>query len=186
MHLSQLIKYYFIDDFNPIHLKDLDKNVNLIWRNKNTKENLNKIYQLTEFCRRNKLKLFFANDVRLAMKLGLNGAYISAHNKAFRFNSYNFKKGFKIIGSAHNIFEVNIKKKQKISEIFISPMFKYKHKNPLGIHKIKFFPKDKKLKKIALGGVSEKNIGLLKLVKFDGFAGINIFKKKGPKNLGPF
>ena len=39
MHLSQLIKYYFIDDFNPIHLKDLDKNVNLIWRNKNTKEN---------------------------------------------------------------------------------------------------------------------------------------------------
>ena len=65
-------------------------------------------------------------------------------------------------------------------------MFKYKNKNPLGIHKIKFFF-NKKIKKIALGGVSEKNIGLLKLVKFDGFAGINIFQKKRPQKIwGPF
>ena len=140
MHLSQLIKYYFIDDFNPIHLKDLDKNVNLIWRNKNTKENLNKIYQLTEFCRRNKLKLFFANDVRLAMKLGLNGAYISAHNKAFRFNSYNFKKGFKIIGSAHNLIELKIKEKQGCTVIFLSPIFKNnKNKKFLDVIKTNLF-----------------------------------------------
>ena len=32
-------------------------------------------------------------------------------------NCYNLKKNFKIIGSAHNLFEMNIKK-QNISEVF--------------------------------------------------------------------
>ena len=47
---------------------------------------------------------------------------------------FNIKK-FQIIGSAHNQNEINIKKKQRVKEIFISPIFKYKSKAPLGIHK---------------------------------------------------
>ena len=89
-----------------------------------------------------------SNNVKLALKLKLNGAYISAHNKDYRFNSYKFRKNFKLIGSAHNIIEVNIKKAQKIDEIFISPIFKYKNKSPLGIHRIKYFFEDNSYKKI--------------------------------------
>ena len=42
---------------------------------------------------------------------------------------------------------------------------------------------DSSFKKIALGGVNEKNIKLLKFTTFSGFAGIEMFKKKGPKFL---
>jgi len=180
MHISKLKKYYFIDDFNPIHLKDLDKNIILIWRDKSKNDNLNEIYKLADFCKKNNRKLFLANDIKLALKLGLNGAYISAYNKQFRFNCYRLKKNFILIGAAHNINEFNIKKKQNVKEILISPIFKQKDRSSLGIHKCKFFFQNKKFKIIALGGVNEKNINLLKLAKFDGFAGINIFKKKGP------
>ena len=45
MHISQLKKYYFINDFNPIHLKDLDKNVTLIWRSKDKNDDKKTIYK---------------------------------------------------------------------------------------------------------------------------------------------
>ena len=91
------------------------------------------------------------------------------------------KKNFKIIGSGHNLKEINIKKQQNIKEIFISPIFKYKNKNALGIHKSRFFFNDKSYEKIALGGIDDKNLNLLKLTNFSGIAAINYFKKKGPK-----
>ena len=65
--------------------------------------------------------------VNPAIKLKLNGAYISAHNRNYRFNNYKLKKNFRIIGSAHNLIELNIKKQQNIKEIFISPIFKHKN-----------------------------------------------------------
>ena len=181
MHLSNFKKYYFIDEFNPNHLKILDKNISLIWRSKYKQRNLKLISKLADFCKKYKRSLFLSNDVKLALKLKLNGAYISAHNKDFRFNNYKLKKNFKIIGSAHNHIEINIKKKQKIKEIFISPIFKHKNKSPLGIHKLKYIFEDTEFEKIALGGINYKNIKLLKLSNFIGIAGISIFKKKGPK-----
>ncbi len=181
MHKSQLKKYYFIDDFNPIHLKDLDKNIILIWRPKNISEDKKTIYKLADFCKKRRIELILSNNVKLALKLNLNGAYISAYNKDFRFNSFKFKKDFKLIGSAHNLTEVSIKKLQNVKEIFISPIFKNKKRSALGIHKARFFFEDKSYDKIALGGINNINIKLVLLSKFIGVAGINLFKKKGPK-----
>ena len=186
MHLSYLKKYCFIDQFNQDHLKNLKKNITLIWRSKYKQDDLKLIKKLAFFCKTNKINLFLSNNVKLAIKLKLDGVYISAHNRDYRFNNYKLKKNFKIIGSAHNLIELNIKKQQNIKEIFISPIFKYKNRSPIGIHKCKYFFKNDDYKAIALGGVSEKNINLLKLTKFKGFAGINIFKKKGPKLFGAF
>ena len=62
-----------------------------------------------------------SNNVKLALKLNLNGVYISAHNKNLRFNAYQLKKGFKFIGSAHNIYEINIKKLQKVESLIEHP-----------------------------------------------------------------
>ena len=181
MHILKLKKYYFINSFNPIHLKALDKNISLIWRSKYKQDNLELISKLANFCKKYKRSLFLSNNVKLALKLKLKGAYISAHNKDFRFNNYKLKKDFKIIGSAHNLIEISIKKKQKIKEIFISPIFKHKKKTPLGIHKLKYIFEDKEIDKIALGGINKKNIKLIKLTNFKGIAGISLFKKKGPK-----
>ena len=103
-----------------------------------------------------------------------------AFNKDIIPNCFQKKKSFKLIGSAHNIYELNIKKKQKVEEIFISPVFKKKNKI-LGIYGFLKLKKLNQLKNIVLGGVSEKNLKKLNLVKADGYAAINLFdKKKGP------
>ena len=62
----------------------------------------------------------------------------------FTFNpSQNIcKKNFKILGSAHNISELNIKKVQRINGIFISPVFKKKTNQALGIYRANYLIKN--------------------------------------------
>ena len=73
-----------------------------------------------------------------------------------------------------------MKKKQKINEIFISPVFKTK-KNKLGIHGFIKLSRVSCLKNIALGGINRKNLKFLNLINADGYAAINYYnKKKGP------
>jgi len=181
MHISKLKKYYFIDDFNPIHLKDLDKNITLIWRSKDKNYDIKTLYKLANFCKKNKINFILSNNIKLALKLKLNGVYISAYNKEIRQNCFQYKKDFKLIGSAHNLLEVNIKKIQKVKEIFISPIFKYKKRSPLGVHKCNFLFDDKSYQKVGLGGINEKNLKLLFLKDFSGIAAIDFFQKKRPQ-----
>ena len=94
--------------------------------------------------------------------------------------SYKLKKKFEIIGSAHNLKEIKNKELQKVNKIFLSSLFK-KNKNYLGINKFKLLSNLTKKKVVALGGVSKKNIKLIKLLNSSEFAGISYFKqKKGP------
>ena len=80
-----------------------------------------------------------------------------------------------LIGSAHNNKEIKIKEKQKVNKIFISSLFK-KNKNFLGINKFKLLSKLTEKEVIALGGISKKNIKLLKLINSFSFAGISNFE----------
>ena len=85
------------------------------------------------------------------------------------------------MGSAHNLFELNIKKKQKVSEVFISPVFQKRGRNPLGIYGFIKLRNSTNIKSIVLGGVDNSNLNKLKKLKCYGFAAINLFdKKKGP------
>ena len=59
--------------------------------------------------------------------------------------------------------------------IFLSSIFK-KNKNYLGLNKFKLLSKLTNNKVIALGGISNKNLKKLKLVKCLGFAGISFFE----------
>ena len=111
----------------------------------------------------------------MAIRLDLDGAYIPAFNKSLNHLSYSYKKKFKIIGSAHNIKEIREKEIQNVSKIFLSSLFK-KNKNYLGINKFKFITNLTKKKIVALGGVSQKNIKKLRLIKNLEFAGISYFE----------
>ena len=120
----------------------------------------------------------------MAIKLNLDGAYIPSFNKSLRHNVYKTKKKFRLIGSAHNIIELNIKIKQNVEELFIAPVFKKKI-NILGLFgflKLRIFFK-KKI--IALGGINKNNIKKLKLLNADGLAAINYFNKKKAPEKGP-
>ena len=120
-----------------------------------------------------------SNNIKLALKLNLDGVYIPSFNKDFSHLSYNLKKKFKLLGSAHSIKEIRIKEKQGIKSIFLSSIFK-KNKNYLGIYKFRLMKKYTGSKIIALGGINNENLKTLKLINVSGFSGITFFKKKAP------
>jgi thiamine-phosphate pyrophosphorylase len=175
MHKGYPSKYYFINEFNTKYLDKLDKNTGIIFRNYNLKNNLKSIIILKNFCKENGYKFFLSNNIKLALKLKLDGAYIPSFNKDTKHLSYSFKKNFIILGSAHNNKEIRIKQKQSVKIIFLSSLFK-KNKNYLGINKFKLLSKLTYLKVIALGGVSNINLNKLKLLNCYGFAGISYFE----------
>jgi len=169
-------KYYFINKFETNNIDKLDKQTAIIYRNYNAKS-LNKevILKLKKYCQKKKIKFYLSNHIKLAMKLDLDGVYLPSFNKSTKHLSFSFKKKFSVIGSAHNIKEINIKEMQNVNKIFISSLFK-KNKNYLGINKFKLMTNLTKKKVVALGGISKENINRLKLLNNPEFAGISYFE----------
>jgi len=137
---------------------------------------ITELLKLRTFCKRKGIKLYLSNNIQLAIKLGFDGAYIPSFNKSLRHLNYKLKKNFRILGSAHNIKEIRLKEKQKVSLIFISSIFK-KNKNYLGLYKFINLEKLTGINIIALGGINRRNLKILSLTKCNGFAGISYFKK---------
>ena len=173
-------KYYFISKFDTNNIDKLDKNTGIILRNYSSKIDLKSIINLKKICKKKKFKFFLSNDVKLALKLKLDGAYIPSFNKNTKHLSFSFTKNFLLLGSAHNNKELKIKEAQLVKIIFLSSLFK-KNKNYLGIYRFNLFSLLSKKKIVALGGISLNNLKRLTLTKCSGFAGISFFEqKKGP------
>ena len=169
-------KYYFISTFDTNIIDKLDKQTTVIYRNYNSKIiDQELILKIKKYCKIRKVKFYLSNDIKLAMKLNLNGAYIPAFNKSFKHLAYSYKKNFKIVGSAHNLKEIRTKETQKVQGIFISSLFK-KNKNFLGINKFKNLAKLTKKNVIALGGVSKANVKKINFLNQPDFAGISYFE----------
>ena len=175
MHNKILNKYYFINKFDQSHIDKQDKRTSIIYRNYNEKLDEKLILKLKNYCKKKGNKFLLSNNIKLAIKLNLDGAYIPAFNKDKRHLSYSLTKKFIILGSAHNVYEMKTKELQNVNGIFLSSIFK-RNKNFLGIKKFKLFSLLTKKKIIALGGISQKNLKLLNLVNCSGFAGISYFE----------
>jgi len=133
------------------------------------------IFKIRNYCKKKSLKFYLSNNIKLAIKLNLDGVYIPSFNRNFRHLSYSFKINFNIIGSAHNLKEIRNKENQKVEKIFISSLFK-KNKNFLGINRFKLLKNLTLKETVALGGISRKNLKNLKLTKCFAFAGISFFE----------
>ena len=169
-------KYYFISKFDTNNINKQDKLTTIIFRNYSTKtldENL--ILKLKRYCKKKSIKFYLSNDIKLAIKLNLDGVYIPSFNKSFKHLSYSYKKNFKIIGSAHNLREIRIKEIQKVDKIFISSLFK-KNKNFLGINRFKLLSKLTNKNVVVLGGLSKRNKKKISLLNLSEFAGISFFE----------
>jgi thiamine-phosphate pyrophosphorylase len=175
MHVNLPTKYYFINKFDTNNIDNLEKNTGIIFRNYSLKINLKTILDIKKFCKKKSYKFFLSNNVRLALKLKLDGAYIPSFNKDTKHLSFSIKKNFVILGSAHNNNEIKLKEKQLVKIIFLSSIFK-KNKNYLGINKFRLLSRLTNQKVIALGGISNKNLKKLKLLNCSGFAGISYFE----------
>ena len=180
--------YNFVNEFNLSDLHQLSKDICIIYRNYDNINHLDNILKLKKYCKNIKTKFYLSNDVKLSIKLGLDGIYIPSFNKKINYvQNYNLPRNFDIIGSAHNIAEINVKLRQKCNEIFLSPVFKEnKSKKFLGINKFNLMTLNKKAYFVALGGINEKNYKKIKLLKISGFASISWAKKNGLRKLRPF
>ena len=169
-------KYYFISTFDTNIIDKQDNQTAIIFRNYKSKiidEEL--IMKIKKYCKIRRVKFYLSNNIKLAMKLDLDGVYIPAFNKSFEHLAYSYKKNFNIIGSAHNLKEIRIKEIQRVQGIFISYLFK-KNKNFLGINKFKNLAKLTKKNVIALGGISKVNVRKINFLNQSDFAGITYFE----------
>jgi len=169
-------KYYFINKFDTNNIDKQDKQTSIIYRNYSS-EIIDKtlILKIKRYCKKKSIKFYLSNNIKLAIKLDLDGAYIPAFNSSLKHLAYSYKKKFKIIGSAHNLREIRIKEDQGVEKIFLSSLFK-KNKNFLGINRFKLLSKITKKKIVMLGGISNKNIKKLSLLNQSSFAGISFFE----------
>ena len=175
MHNKILKKYYFINKFDQSHIDKQDKKTTIIYRNYNQDVDEKLILRIKDYCKKKGHKFLLSNNIRLAIKLNLNGAYIPSFNNDKKHLSYSFKTDFIILGSAHNIYEIKTKELQGVNSIFLSSIFK-KNKNYLGMNKFKLLSLLSKKHFIALGGISNNNLKKLNLTNCLGFAGISFFE----------
>lgn len=179
-------KYFLIIE----NIKDIDlRNIKLIdryiiiYRNAGKTENIQKLLKFRRYCKSKKIDFYVSNDEKLASSLKADGLYISAHNtnlKSLKLKMSNYK----IIGSAHNIKELNIKILQGCSSIIFSRLFKVSYsfkKGFLGVVKFNLFKLSRRENLVPLGGINLFNLNKLKMVKSNSFAILSEIKKKPVK-----
>ena len=168
-----------IKDIDLSNIKKINKFI-IIYRNNYLKDKLDEIIRFRRKCNAKKIGFFVSNRVELAQAAKADGIYISANNNDLNLGRLKYAN-FKIIGAAHNLKELNIKKIQKCSYILYSRLFKtsYKFKKGyLGILKFNLICKSTQKDLVPLGGISLLNLNKLKLINSNSFAVLSAIKKK--------
>ena len=179
MHNNIPKLFQFIESFETNLIKNRTKNLGIIYRNYSNKINKFSLIKYKKFCQKNNIKLYLANNINLAIKLMLSGVYLPAFNKKKIIKKFKLRKNFQILGSAHNLIEINRKIEQGCEIIFLAPLFKTKKsKNHLNICKFNILTLNKKVKFVALGGIKKNNISKTKMLNICGISGISMFQKK--------
>ena len=94
MHNKILNKYYFINKFDQSYLDNQDKKTIIIYRNYVQKHDKKLILRLKNYCKKKGNKFLLSNNIKLAINLDLDGAYIPSFNNDKKHLSYSFKKKF--------------------------------------------------------------------------------------------
>ena len=168
-----------IKDIDLSNIKIVNKFV-IIYRNKKKPENNDKLLKFRLSCKAKKIDFYVANQVKLALLLKADGLYISARNKYLNLTNLR-NLNYKIIGSAHNIKEINIKRLQGCSHIIFSRLFETSYdfkRGFLGVIKFNLFRLSIKVNLIPLGGIKINNLNKLSMVKCNAVALLSEIKKK--------
>ena len=186
MHKTLPKIFVFLDQYERQIFENNITNIGIIYRNYNARKREKELLKIAVACKKARNQLFVSNDIKLVIKVKAEGLYIPSFCKNKNYLNLE-KKNIKIIGSAHNQKEIQIKIKQRCSAIFLSPIFYVKKsKYFLGLHKFNYLThNNRNIKILALGGISKNNLNKLKLLNIKGFGGVSFFKKK-PAPKGRF
>ena len=180
-------KYYlFVENtrdlnFNLIKIRN---KFNIVYRNKKNSEKIRDLQIFRNNCKKKGINLFIANNTKLLSFLKADGLYISASNKNLLLNTFE-KAGYKIIGSAHNLKEVNLKIQQGCKTIIYSRLFETNYdykKGYLGVIKFNIISQRLKMDLVPLGSISADNLGKINFVSCSSIACLSAIKKK-PANI---
>ena len=177
MNLKKLEYFFFIESFNSINIDKIKKfkKMHIIYsytKNSNFKD----IISLERYCKKNKIKFYISNYIKKLNYIKIDGIHIPSSSKS---RILSMKNKIDIIGTAHNQLEYSIKKNQGCSRIFLSPLFytdKYSNNKILKINRFNLISKSWGETVFALGGVRDKNLNQLKLLKISGIGSIGLFK----------
>ena len=175
-------KYFLIiENTKDLNLKNIkiNKKIIIIYRNKNKSEEIEELIRFRRYCKIKRFTFYVANDLKLAADIKADGLYLSSHNRSFRA-LYLKRNNFSIIGSAHNVREIEFKIKQGCENILLSKLFKveYKPNSPyFGLIRFNIFSNFSK-RIIPLGGINSSNFNNLKNLKSEGVAILSEIKKK--------
>jgi thiamine-phosphate pyrophosphorylase len=181
MHNRNKNRFYFINKFDQSHIDKQKKETIIIFRNYDNGEDKRLILKIKDYCKKKGNKFLLSNNIKLAINLNLDGAYIPSFNYCKKHLSYSFKKNFILLGSAHNLKQIRNKELQGVTSIFLSSLFR-QNTNYLGINRFRLLSLLTSKKVIVLGGLTSNNIKKLNLLEYFGFAGITFFesaKKNG-------
>ena len=168
--------YLYIENIKDLNLDKLinNKKINIILRNiKNNK--LAEIKKYRQKCKNKNINFYIANSAKFANLCNADGLYISAYNKKKYY--INIPK----IGSVHNLKEINEKIFQNCSTIIFSRLFKTQYdykKTNLGVVRFNLISISIGKNLVPLGGINNKNLLKLNMVKSDSFACLSALKKK--------
>ncbi len=179
-----LKKKYFliIESIKDIDLRNIKipNKFNIIYRNRNNGENIDKLLKFRGICKSKRIGFYVSNNIKLALILKSDGIYLSAYNRDLSIIRLKNSK-YKVIGSAHNIKELNLKILQGCSDILFSRLFEtsYKYKRGfLGVVRYNLFTTLKNKNLVPLGGIRLSNLNKLQMVKCSSFALLSEIKKK--------
>ena len=177
--------YLIIENTKDVDLRYIKKRSKfiIIYRNFHKIENINHLKKFRKICKAKNIKFYVANNIKLAISLKSNGIYLSANNKSLSYLKFKSKK-FNILGSAHNIREITLKKKQGCEHIFLSRLFKVTYKpnlNYLGVNRFNICAINNFKRIIPLGGINLNNLNKQKNIISDSFAILSEVKKKPAK-----
>ena len=177
--------YLIIDDVKTLNF-DLIKSNNkyiVIYRSNSINNSYKNLLTFRKKCKCKNIDFYVSNDVKLLINLNADGLYISAYNKDLRLNKFNQSR-FKVIGSAHNIYDINLKTKQGCKKILFSRLFKTDYKDKatfLGVTKFNLLSRQINKKLVPLGGIRLKNLNQMNIVFCKSFAILSEIKKKPAK-----
>ena len=187
VHMFAYKKKYFliIENIKDIDLSNikLTKKFIIIYRNKNKIDNIHKLLRFRRYCKSKKIDFYISNDSKLMVFLNADGLYISAYNTSLRLSKFK-NSNYKIIGSAHNIKELNLKILQGCTYFIFSRLFETAYKNKegfIGVVRFNLLKLSRKEDLVPLGGINLSNLNKLHSVKSNSFALLSEVKKKPAK-----
>ncbi len=180
--IKKFYLYFITEKLKELNL-DYVKKIGAILILRNPKKfKRNDLKKFNNKCTKRNIGLFIPNDVKTLFFLRSSKFYISAHNKKQFKHLKKINPNIEIIGSAHNMSEINEKIHQGCDHIVLSRIFETSNKHKeghLGTMKFNLLTRNFSKKFIALGGLNEKNFRKTNILNIHGCAFLKDKKKAG-------